>query len=97
MNASEVSALRILLKMDKPTFAKFLGTDVRTVSRWESGQAEPSGSSEAVMVGVREGLQKGSGDADAMIKVILAAVAVGGLAYLLVKLLDSLSSGTSPR
>jgi DNA-binding transcriptional regulator YiaG len=96
MDANEVTDLRTRLKMDKTTFAKFLGTDVRTVTRWEKGEATPSGPAEAVMVGVRESIQK-QGDADAIIKVILGAVAVGGLAYLLVKLLDSLSVGTSPR
>ena len=96
MNAVEVTELRSKLGMDKATFARFLGSDVRTVTRWENDDATPSGPAEAVMVGVRESLQKNKGDADAIIKMILGAVVVGGLAYLLVKLLDSSSGGASP-
>lgn len=88
MNAKEVKELRARLGMNKSTFARLLGADVRTVTRWETGYAESSGTAEAVMVGIRESLAKNQHNADVLIKVITSAVDVGGLAYLIVKLVD---------
>lgn len=92
MTANEVRALRGRLGMDPQGFARLVGVDLRTVQRWESGKVQPSGAAEAVILGVREKLEKDPDGADMAIKFIVGAAAVGGLAYLLIKLLDSLET-----
>jgi hypothetical protein len=57
------------------------------VHRWESGKARPTGTAEAVLNGIREGLERPDGQRVAT--VIIGAAAVGGLAYLIVKLLEA--------
>jgi len=86
----EIRALRERLRLDPSGFAKLLGVDARTVARWEAGLAAPTGAAEAVMTGLREKLDKDPGEAEQIIKFIVGAVAVGGLAYLLIKLLDEI-------
>jgi len=89
--ASDIRRLRQRFGLEAADFAKLLGVDVRTIYRWESGSAQPSGAAEAVMNGLREKLQKDPSGADAVIKFLVGAAAVGGLAYLIVKLLDSVT------
>lgn len=89
--ADQIRQFRLRLGLEVAGFAKAMGVDVRTVYRWENGTARPSGAVEAVMNGLREKLQKDPNASDAVIKFIVAAAAVGGLAYLIVKLLDSIT------
>lgn len=88
----EVTAMREQLGLDGPGFAKLVGVDQRSVQRWEQGLAHPTGAAEAVLNGIREKLRKDPDTAGEVIKVLVGAAAIGGLAYLLVKLLDSLAS-----
>ena len=83
-----IQALRLRLGLDLPGFAKLMGVDTRSVTRWEQGVARPTGASEAVLSALQEKLQKDPADAERVIAFLVGAVAVGGLAYLLVKLLD---------
>lgn len=89
--APEILDLRTRLNLGQAEFAKLVGVDVRTVSRWETGAAKPTGAAEAVLNAVREKLKsaKSPDAANDLIAFIVGAVAIGGLAYLLVKLLDS--------
>ena len=89
----DVRHLRLKLGMDVPEFARLMGVDARTVVRWESGKASPKGAAEAVMTGLREALDRDT--ADQVVKFVLGAAAVGGVAYLLVKLFDHLGSKRS--
>jgi hypothetical protein len=75
--------------MDPINFARLVGVDARTVLRWESGHVHPTGAAEAVLNGLREKLNKDPEVADQVVGLLLGAAAVGGLAYLLVRLLDS--------
>ena len=77
--------------MNRMEFARLLGVDVRSVSRWESGDGKPKGSAEAILTGLREKLQKDPRTGDRVLAILGAAVAVGGLAYLIVRLLDALT------
>lgn len=81
--------------MDIAEFARLLGVDARSVRRWESGEVRPTGSAEAVMTGILESLDKDPSFAEELVKVIVAAAAVGGLAYVLVKLIDRARDKTS--
>jgi hypothetical protein len=76
--------------MDTAAFAKLTGVDARTVRRWEAGQARPTGSAEAVMSGIEESLNKDPNFAGTLVALLVGAAAVGGLAYVLVKLIDHL-------
>jgi transcriptional regulator with XRE-family HTH domain len=87
-NPNDIQALRDRLGMTVADFARLLGVDARTVRRWESGDARPTGSAEAVMSGIAESLDKDPDFAGELVKVLVAAAAVGGLAYVLVKLID---------
>lgn len=91
LTKEEIRSLREQLRMDYPAFAKMLGVDVRSVTRWESGSSKPSGAAEALLIGLKEKLNKDPSQADSVIGFIAGAVAVGGLAYLLIKLLDTLT------
>jgi len=78
--------------MSRAQFARLVGVDVRTVIRWESKSApRPKGTSEAVLSAIREQLDADPGGADRVIKFLLGTAAVGGLAYVLVKLLGSVA------
>lgn len=87
-NAAEVQAFRIRLRMDIPAFARLLGVDTRTVYRWEAGESRPTGPAEAVLNALRARLDDHPDQAEQVVKFLLGAVAVGGLAYLIIKLLD---------
>ncbi|HYO51706.1 helix-turn-helix domain-containing protein [Archangium sp.] len=86
--ASEIRELRERLRMEPAQFASLLGVDLRTAQRWETGEARPTGAAEAVMTGLRESLDKRPEAGPALAKFVLGAAAVGGLAYLIVKLFD---------
>jgi transcriptional regulator with XRE-family HTH domain len=88
--ASKINHLRQQLGMDAAAFAKLMGVDARTVRRWESGEARPTGSAEAVMSGIDESLAKDPSFASVLVGILVGAAAVGGLAYVLVKLIDHL-------
>jgi DNA-binding transcriptional regulator YiaG len=88
---SEIQALRHRMGLDPAGFAKVVGVDARTVARWELGAAHPTGAAEAVLFALREKLNKDPAHAEKVIAFIVGAAAVGGLAYLLVKLLDEVT------
>jgi hypothetical protein len=76
--------------MDVPAFARIAGVDPRTVHRWESGDARPSGASEAVLNAVKLKLEQDPASEPDFVSFLVGAAAIGGLAYLLVKLFESL-------
>jgi hypothetical protein len=79
--------------MTRGQFARLCGVDVRTVMRWESKDGpRPKGASEAVLSAIREQLSSDPKRADRVAKFLLKAAAVGGLAYVLVKLLGSVAN-----
>jgi predicted transcriptional regulator len=90
----DVAELRSRLGLGVGDFAKLVGVDPRSVHRWESGAARPTGTAEAVLNGIREGLERPDGQRVAT--VIISAAAVGGLAYLLVRSLEAAASAPSP-
>jgi len=86
----QVKAIRQRLKLSQADFANLLGVDVRTVARWESTSGpRPAGPAEAVLNGLNEKLSKDPNEADDVLRFLVSAAAVGGLAYLIVKLLDA--------
>jgi transcriptional regulator with XRE-family HTH domain len=85
VNDAEIKALRERFGVDRAAFARMLGVDTRTVFRWESGESEASGSALAILVAFREALK--TDDANAIVEFVKDAVAIGGLSYLLLKLL----------
>jgi len=87
---SNIAALRQRLGIDVAAFAKLMGVDARTVRRWEAGKARPTGSADAVMTGIDESLNKDPDFAQTLAGILVGAAAVGGLAYVLVKLIDHL-------
>ena len=86
----EVIEFRNRLELNRTQFAKFLAVDVRSVMRWEKGLCCPTGTPEAVLSGFKEKLDKNPESLPAVRELVDGAVAVGGLAYLIVKLLDSI-------
>ncbi len=94
--SAEIQALRVRLGLDPAGFAKLVGVDARTVSRWELGIARPTGAAEAVLSALREKLDKDPAKAEKVIAFIVGAAAVGGLAYLLIKLLDEVTDDDEP-
>jgi len=90
MDKREVKSIRDRLGMEQPDFAKMLGVDTRTVARWEVGTASPTGTAEAVLAGLRESFAKAPSQAGQIAAIVAGAVALGGVAYLVVKLFDAL-------
>jgi putative transcriptional regulator len=85
---ADVRDLRLRLRLDPAAFARIVGVDPRTVTRWEQGAARPTGASEAVLSAFEEKLRKDPDQAAELAELVGAAARVGGLAYLILKLLD---------
>jgi transcriptional regulator with XRE-family HTH domain len=91
MTHNEVSSLRSRLKMSRAQFARLTGVDVRTVSRWESPNGpRPTGAGAAVIRAIVEAiaLRPHVEDKNLLIESIRRDVEIGGLSYLLVRLLQ---------
>ena len=86
-DAKRIRALRKRLGLDPAAFGRLVGADVRSVYRWEAGPIRPTGAAEAVLNGIDESL-KSSDNVSEIIQVLVGAAAIGGLAFLLVKLLS---------
>lgn len=96
-SSREIRTLRKRLGLNQSHFARLVGVDVRSVIRWESEDGpRPKGSAEAVMTGIREKLEGDPRNAKKVIKLLTGTAAVGGLAYLLVKLLGSAAKDDEP-
>lgn len=97
-DAQSVRHMRAAFGVTRAGFAKIVGVDVRTVNRWEYDIAKPSGAPEAILNAFRERLTSDPGGAPALISYVKEAAGVGGLSYLLLKLLgDALPmSGSKP-
>lgn len=91
-NREAVRRMRTRLNLSQTNLAKLLGVDVRSVNRWENGESRPTSSAEAILNGIKEKLESDPDSADQILRTIGAAVAIGGLAYLILKLLDELTS-----
>lgn len=87
--AATVLALRKELDLSLLGFSKLLNTDPRTLQRWENGQTTPSGTAQAVIAALTEALNTSPLERKATIEFIKNANAVGGISYILVKLLRS--------
>lgn len=87
VTAAEAEQLRHHLGMDQEVFARLLGVDLRTVQRWEQGLSGPQGAAEAVLLAFREALHVSLDPAPVLD--FLRRAGELGLAYVIVKLLDS--------
>lgn len=91
LSAHDVSSLRSRLKMSRAQFARLTGVDVRTVARWESPDGpRPTGAGAAVLRAIVEAiaLRPHVEDKNLLIESIRRDVEIGGLSYLLVRLLQ---------
>lgn len=92
----EIRDLRQRMSLSQAEFAKLLGVDVRSVIRWEDPEGpRPKGSAAQILAGIREQLEREPKQADKVLKVLASAAAVGGLAYLVMKLLGTATAGPS--
>lgn len=93
LSAADIEGLRTRLKMNRSQFAKLCGVDARTVIRWETPDGpRPTGASHAVLSAIREKLDADPGNAARVTKFLAGAAAVGGLAYVLLKLLGKVTA-----
>lgn len=90
-NEEAIEGLRSRLGMDRTDFGKLLGVDGRTVWRWENGKGKPTGSAVAVLNGIQQGLERNPNRAGEIITALLGGVAVGGLAFLIFKLISDMA------
>jgi putative transcriptional regulator len=58
MTADEVRAIRAGLKMTQSEFAEALGSDLRTVQRWEAGDRRPRGTAVKLLERLRAEVQR---------------------------------------
>ena len=84
----DIINLRNLLGITRSEFASLLGVYSSTIARWESGYTEPTGAGEAVLNGLREKLKKDPETSNQVLSFVADAAVVGGLSYLIVRLLD---------
>jgi putative transcriptional regulator len=94
LDAKSVRDFRARLKLTQPAFAQLIGVDLRTVIRWEMGTATPSGPGAAVLTGLQASLKNAAGNADSIVDILVKAAAIGGLAYLLMTLLEDAKTPT---
>ena len=94
-NKEEIIQLRERLRLNQHDFAKLLNVDTRTIARWEIGTNSPPASAEAVLSAIREKLDRDPNTTEQVIKGIAAAVAIGGLAYLVLMLLDKFTQNSN--
>jgi putative transcriptional regulator len=92
--AQEIKELREKLGMSQVEFARSVGADARSVSRWESGTAKPSGSSLEVMNAIDATFKRNQDRASDVAGIVFGAMAVGGLGFLIVSLLEQALSKT---
>lgn len=88
-NADTIATFREGLGLSQSDFASLLGVDARSVRRWEAGHGTPTGAALAVLNGLHQAVEveRRKGNLDELIRVVVTAAAVGGLAFLLYKLL----------
>ena len=91
--AEDIRAFRERLGLSQTDFANLLGVDARSVRRWESGQGTPTGAALAVLNGLHQAMEaeERKGNQASLLAIIAGAAAVGGLAFLLYKLLTFLA------
>lgn len=95
LSAADVKGLRSRLRMSRAQFARLCGVDARTVVRWETpGGPRPTGAAQAVMAAIQEKLDADPGSAKRVVKFLAGAAAVGGLAYVLLKLLGKINGSS---
>lgn len=88
-------AIRNRLELSRPEFARLVGVDTRTVYRWENGESKPSGSAEAVLLGIDQALKAPPDGLTSALTAIGAMAAVGGLGFLIYKLIELLAKSDS--
>lgn len=90
----EVVALRNRLGLNRSQFARLVGVELRTVVRWETGNVRLSGPPEAVLSAIRASLDEQVHTAEqvkALVGFLVGAAALGGLAFLIGKLLEDMA------
>ncbi len=88
-SAERVQALRERMGLSRSEFAKLLGVDARSVHRWEDPEGpRPKGSAAQILTGIHAQLDAEPHKAPQVLKLLASAAAVGGLAYLLMRLLN---------
>lgn len=88
-SADDIRDLRERMGLNRTEFAKLLGVDARSVHRWEDPDGpRPKGSAAQILTGIRAQLDAEPHKAPQVLKILASAAAVGGLAYLLVRLLN---------
>lgn len=92
----DVQHCRKTLNIDEALFARLLGVSTRTVVRWETGVAQPTGASAAVLTAIRESLRARPTNATTLTQFIVRAADVGGLGGFIVRLLDMVPGPPPP-
>ena len=77
--------VRDKLGMSEEQFCRLLHIDVRTLKRWEAFGAAPRGPALQVCAGLEEAIARHPGEA--IPRMVRTCSAVGGVSYLIVKLL----------
>ena len=84
----DAKTLRTSLGLNQELFADLIGSQSRSVSRWESGRCKPTGASLAVMNAIQHALDSYPSQKQDIIKMLKVAARLGGLAYLLFYLFE---------
>ena len=82
------SALRARLQLTQGEFARLVGADIRSVARWESARAKPSGGSRVVILVLAYFLEKRPENEVEVRDLLTRYARLGGLAYMLVDLIE---------
>jgi hypothetical protein len=72
--------------MTEEEFCRLLNIGLRSLRRWEASGDDPRGTASQVCAGLEEAVRRHPGEA--IVRYIRGASAVGGISYLIVKLLD---------
>ena len=86
-----IAQMRDRLGLSRAEFARLLGVDARTVYRWEAGESSPTGPAEAVLLGIDQALKAPSDGLTSALSAIGAMAAIGGLGFMIYKLIELLA------
>ncbi|MFC2079493.1 helix-turn-helix domain-containing protein, partial [Candidatus Bipolaricaulota bacterium] len=88
---ARINNIKTRLGISRSEFARLLGVDSRTVYRWETGESSPKGSAEAVLLGIEEALKSQPDGLKDALASIGAMAAIGGLGFMIYKLIELLA------
>jgi len=83
------------LSLSGSNLARLLNVDERCIANWKKGRSQPTASAKGIMVGIKEAINRGKVSRGTVSKLCQSAAEIGGLAYLVLSLLEGYTESSS--